>query len=387
MAATKVAKAMAKRKASAKAKAKGKALPKAAAKAAAAVPQKKAAAKRTSTEPPPPPSAPVAASDGEDKGGSSTDDDGAGSQMPTRAQQRNFRTALKRAPEHVKKLVDSITTLGRCQNKREKYAALVSAWSQNKWEDLVFKCNESLESTDTSTEKAVCYPQAIMVGMCGGASTFNMGLADGDVEEVQHPKYPGKKFYRFCTFTESQSTSHRKRLSVDKSQGAEADLGFDQFDFSLGLVATGNKQGLPAGQLPEAQALKGHSPGCTAAAAPPLPLQDASGKDKAWMKVDQALAAAQTQVLAGKKCLAALSALPGGSKVTTQAVSILEEAILGMKSELGKLTALSIHRAPTAGAPEMDTQALLVYLKQVQGHLSALNECTSVAKALQKTKK
>lgn len=145
--------------------------------------------------------------------------------MAIRNHQRNFKTALKSAPPHVQKVIEDIAKLGFGQNKRAKYAEAVLAWSKEKWEHSLFKSKESLSQTKKSSEDTLSYPQAIMIGMCGGAASFQQGLSDGDIEEVTSEAHPGRKFYRFVALKESTVTGHKKKLKAERKKGLEDHTG------------------------------------------------------------------------------------------------------------------------------------------------------------------
>lgn len=169
----------------------------------------------------------------------------------------------------------------------------------------------------------------------------------------------------------------------------------DDLDFSLGLQTTGNKRASTTStagssassegpQIP-ALAPMGSDP---VAKASPLALEDATAKDKLWMKVDQAVAATQTHLLAAKKTKAALANLQGTkSKTVANAEQMLEECVGASETILLQLTCLSINRTLTEGGQEPDSGSLTAFLKRAQETLNSLTEALTVAKALNKGRK
>ena len=165
-------------------------------------------------------------------------------------------------------------------------------------------------------------------------------------------------------------------------------MSLEAFDFNLGLISTGNKPKL-ASTAPAASAAGSASgtpqPQQQQQRSNPLPLEDATAKEKAWMKVDQGVNAAQMQLLQGKKLPASTAALPK-SKNMQAACSALAESAQAMEATLAKMTALSVHRAFREGEAEPELEELQDFLKKAQDTLNGLAEAISMVKALYKKK-
>ena len=141
----------------------------------------------------------------------------------------------------MQRVIEDIGKLGFGQNKRAKYAEAVLAWSKEKWEHAMFQSEETLAQKKSVSKENLSFPQAIMVGKCGGAASFQQGLADGDIEEAPSEAHPGKKFYRFTALKEATSTEHKKKLKVEKKKGLEDNMHtcllvvFGTLDYMLAL--------------------------------------------------------------------------------------------------------------------------------------------------------
>ena len=146
---------------------------------------------------------------------------GAEEEAPTAGQLRSFKKALDKAPAHAQAVVDSALKLGFGQGKRAQYQKLAVAFAQSGWQHACFNSVESVEGKKKATESEVCYPRPVMIGHCGGLAHFNDGLASGDIEEVERPRHPGRFFYKYTTFTEAKSTSHKKALTLKKDKPLE----------------------------------------------------------------------------------------------------------------------------------------------------------------------
>ena len=160
----------------------------------------------------------------------------------------------------------------------------------------------------------------------------------------------------------------------------------EDLDFGLGLQATGGKAmpalpaltGQPALPAPTTPPRKPFAAG-SGTAAGPLALQDAKPKEKAFLKVDQALSAAQVQLLHATKQLAVV---PTATKTCQQCAQNITEALKTGEQTTAKLTNLSVHRAFKEGEEEASAEELKEFLKKAQEALSSLSEHTAVAKAL-----
>lgn len=169
----------------------------------------------------------------------------------------------------------------------------------------------------------------------------------------------------------------------------------DDLDFTLGLQTTGNKKlataSLPGASSSSTEGTAPARPSATTAAQHTfgtLALEDATAKDKLWMKVDQAVAACQGQLLPAKKVMAALGSQKGTkSKAVSSAEAMLQETVAATDKVLVQLSNLSIFKAFTEGDQEPDIASLTAFLKQSQEALGSLTEALTVAKALTKGKK
>ena len=156
----------------------------------------------------------------------------------------------------------------------------------------------------------------------------------------------------------------------------------EDLDFGLGLQATGGGKALAAlaltGQPTPTTPPRKPSAGSSSTAGT-LALEDANQKEKAFLKVDQALAAAQAQLLQGKKQLAVL---PTATKTCQQCAQNITEALKTGEQITARLTNLSAHRAFKEGEEEASAEELKEFLKKAQEALSSLSGHTAVAKAL-----
>jgi hypothetical protein len=210
-------------------------------------------------------------------------------------------------------------------------------------------------------------PMALMIGQCGGnVALFQSSLKNGDIVEVQDPRRPASKLYKWTAYRSSAVSEVERRVEGTADMDARQSSLFDALDLDFEFVETGTK---------EVAAV----PGSSSTALPaPLALADATVEQKVWLKVTEACRVGQGIVFKTKLAVSGL----GKSTVARASAAALNALIGELEDTLTKFGqwAMKHSAGDTAGLP--DAASLNTELKDFHAALAELSKGEKSALAL-----